>query len=101
MNEAAEEFHFSPRPNRASEVNWHAWSPGAFEEARDTGRPILLSISAVWCHWCHVIDETTYSHPCVIDIINREFVRVRVDNNVRPGIHARYNKGTWLATAFR
>src|SRR5438552_3952082 len=79
MNEAAEEFHFSPRPNRASEVNWHAWSPGAFEEARETGRPILLSISAVWCHWCHVMDETTYSHPSVIDIINREFVLGLVD----------------------
>src|SRR5438477_2647405 len=100
MNEAAEEFHFSPRPNRASEVNWHAWSPGAFEEARETGRPILLSISAVWCHWCHVMDETTYSHPSVIDIINREFVPVRVDNDVRPDINQRYNMGGWPTTAF-
>ena len=100
MNEAAEEFHFSPRPNRASEVNWHAWSPGAFEEARATGRPILLSISAVWCHWCHVMDETTYSHPSVIDIINREFVPVRVDNDVRPDINQRYNMGGWPTTAF-
>src|SRR5207248_10323020 len=100
MNEAAEEFHFSPRPNRASEVNWHAWSKEAFDEARHTGRPILLSISAVWCHWCHVMDETTYSHPSVIDIINREFVPVRVDNDVRPDINQRYNMGGWPTTAF-
>src|SRR6266704_4914542 len=100
MNEAAEEFHFSPRPNRASEVNWHAWSPGAFDEARQTGRPILLSISAVWCHWCHVMDETTYSHPAVIDLINREYVPVRVDNDVRPDINQRYNMGGWPSTAF-
>ena len=100
MSEAAEEFHFSPRANRASEINWHPWSPEAFDEARQTGRPILLSISAVWCHWCHVMDETTYSHPGVIDIINREYVPVRVDNDVRPDINQRYNMGGWPTTAF-
>jgi uncharacterized protein YyaL (SSP411 family) len=100
MSEAAEEFHFSPRANRASEINWHPWSPEAFDEARHTGRPILLSISAVWCHWCHVMDETTYSHPGVIDIINREYVPVRVDNDVRPDINQRYNMGGWPTTAF-
>ena len=100
MSEAAEEFHFSPRPNRAAEINWHAWSPEAFEEARRSGRPVLLSISAVWCHWCHVMDETTYSHAGVIDLINREYVPVRVDNDVRPDINQRYNMGGWPTTAF-
>ncbi len=100
MAEAAEEFHFSPRPNRASEINWHAWSKQAFDEARLSGKPILLSISAVWCHWCHVMDETTYSHPSVIEIINRDYVPVRVDNDVRPDINQRYNMGGWPTTAF-
>jgi uncharacterized protein YyaL (SSP411 family) len=94
------EFHFSPRPNRAAEINWHPWSEAAFEEAKQTGRPILLSISAVWCHWCHVMDETTYSHPGIIDLINREYVPVRVDNDVRPDINQRYNMGGWPSTAF-
>jgi uncharacterized protein YyaL (SSP411 family) len=96
----AGEFHFSPRPNRAAEINWHPWSAGAFEEAKQAGRPILLSISAVWCHWCHVMDETTYSHPGIIDLINREYVPIRVDNDVRPDINQRYNMGGWPSTAF-
>src|SRR5260370_34121256 len=100
MAEAAAEFHFSPRPTRAAEINWHSCAPGAFEEARTTGRPILLSISAVWCHWCHVMDETTYSHSSVIGLINREYVPVRVDNDVRPDINQRYNMGGWPTTAF-
>jgi uncharacterized protein YyaL (SSP411 family) len=100
MGEAEAEFHFSPRPNRAAEINWHTWSPAAFDEARQSGRPILLSISAVWCHWCHVMDETTYSHPGVIDLINREYVPIRVDNDVRPDINQRYNMGGWPSTAF-
>jgi uncharacterized protein len=96
----AGEFHFSPRPNRAAEINWRSWSAGAFEEAKVTSRPILLSISAVWCHWCHVMDETTYSHAGIIDLINREYVPIRVDNDVRPDINQRYNMGGWPSTAF-
>jgi len=100
VEDAGGEFHFSPRPNRAAEINWHPWSEAAFEEAKQTGRPILLSISAVWCHWCHVMDETTYSHPGIIDLINREYVPVRVDNDLRPDINQRYNMGGWPSTAF-
>jgi uncharacterized protein YyaL (SSP411 family) len=98
--DAGGEFHFSPRPNRAGEISWRPWSAGAFDEARAAGRPILLSISAVWCHWCHVMDETTYSHPGIIDLINREYVPIRVDNDVRPDINQRYNMGGWPSTAF-
>src|SRR6266480_601451 len=100
MAEAPQEFHFSPRPNRASEINWRPWSGEAFDAARQTRKPILLSISAVWCHWCHVMDETTYSHPSVIDLIKNEYVPIRVDNDVRPDINQRYNMGGWPTTAF-
>src|SRR5467141_3016199 len=94
------EFHFSPRPNRAAEIEWRGWSEGAFEDARKLDRPILLSISAVWCHWCHVMDETSYSDPGVIDLINSEYVPIRVDNDLRPDINQRYNMGGWPTTAF-
>ena len=97
---AAEEFHFSPRPNRAHEIGWRPWSEAAFDEARRLDKPILLSISAVWCHWCHVMDETTYSNAGVIDLIKNEYVPVRVDNDVRPDINQRYNMGGWPTTAF-
>ena len=94
------ELHFSPRPNRAAEIRWRAWSPEAFEEARSLDRPILLGISAVWCHWCHVMDETTYSNQAVIDHLNRAFVPIRVDNDLRPDVNNRYNMGGWPTTAF-
>ena len=63
-------------------------------------KPILLAISAVWCHWCHVMDETSYSDPEVIRTINKRFVPVRVDNDRRPDVNARYNMGGWPTTAF-
>ncbi|MBI2724342.1 MAG: thioredoxin domain-containing protein [Chloroflexi bacterium] len=93
-------FHFSPRPNRANEIHWRTWGPEAFTEAERDARPILLGISAVWCHWCHVMDETSYSDEQVIQLVNDRFVPVRVDNDQRPDINARYNMGGWPTTAF-
>src|SRR5581483_150392 len=100
MTATAERFHFSPRPNRAHEIGWQPWGEEAFERARREDKPLLLGISAVWCHWCHVMDETTYSDPAVIQLINERFVPVRVDNDERPDINARYNMGGWPTTAF-
>ena len=97
---AGEVFRFSPRPNRAAEINWRHWSVAAFEEAEREGKLVLLSISAVWCHWCHVMDETTYSDPAVIELINKDFIPVRVDSDKRPDINKRYNQGGWPTTAF-
>ena len=98
--EAGRDFHFSPRPNRANEIKWRPWSEKAFGEAASLDRPILLSISAVWCHWCHVMDETTYSNAGVIDLINREYLPIRVDNDLRADVNQRYNMGGWPTTAF-
>ncbi len=94
------EFRFSPRSNRAHEIGWSPWSGEAFARARREVKPILLSISAVWCHWCHVMDETTYSDPAVIAKISERFVPIRVDNDERPDVNARYNMGGWPTTAF-
>ncbi|HEY6325192.1 MAG TPA: DUF255 domain-containing protein [Candidatus Cybelea sp.] len=94
------EFRFSPRPNRAGEIGWMPWGEHAFARAAAEDKPILLSISAVWCHWCHVMDETSYSDSGVIDAIKRSYVPVRVDNDRRPDINARYNMGGWPTTAF-
>jgi uncharacterized protein len=94
------EFRFSPRPNRAGEIAWMSWGEPAFEKARSEDKPILLSISAVWCHWCHVMDETSYSDAGVIEAINRRYVPIRVDNDRRPDVNARYNMGGWPTTAF-
>ena len=94
------DFRFSPRPNRAAEISWRPWGEPAFAEARRLGRPVLLSLSAVWCHWCHVMDETSYSDPRIIAAINEHFVPVRVDNDRHPDVNRRYNMGGWPTTAF-
>lgn len=93
-------LHFSPRPNRAHEINWREWSAAAFADAQSQDKLILLDISAVWCHWCHVMDETSYSDPDIIRLINERYVAMRVDTDQRPDVNRRYNLGGWPTTAF-
>jgi len=95
----ASDFRFSPRPNKANLIRWRSWGQEAFDEAKKGNKLILLSLSAVWCHWCHVMDETTYSDPGIIAVINADFIPVRVDADMRPDIDSLYNQGGWPSTA--
>ena len=81
-------------------INWLEWSDNAFARAKAEDKPILLDIGAVWCHWCHRMDEDTYDQPEVAAFINRYFVPIKVDNDRRPDINARYNMGGWPTTVF-
>ena len=81
-------------------IHWRDWSRDTFDEASQSNRLVLLDLSAVWCHWCHVMDETTYSDPEIVKTINKDFVPVRVDIDKRPDISERYNRGGFPTTAF-
>src|SRR2546427_8832318 len=74
-------------------IQWLDWSKESFEKARAEGKPILLDIKGSWCHWCHVMDETSYSDPSIIDALNKKFVPIRVDTDKRPDVNRRYNMG--------
>ncbi len=81
-------------------VLWLPWSKKSFEKAKELDKPILLGISAVWCHWCHVMDQTTYSDSEVAKLIQEKFIPIRVNRDKRPDIDKRYNMGGWPSTAF-
>jgi uncharacterized protein YyaL (SSP411 family) len=80
-------------------VPWLHWGKKAFYMAEKLDKPILLDISAVWCHWCHMIDRTAYSDKEVAKIIIENYVPVRVDRDQRPDIDKRYNMGGWPTMA--
>ena len=81
-------------------VLWQDWSEEAFDAARAEGKPVLLTLGATWCHWCHVMDQTSYSDQRVIQLINDRFIPVRVDVDQRPDISLRYNQGGYPSVAF-
>jgi uncharacterized protein YyaL (SSP411 family) len=79
-------------------IKWESWSDGVFERAKQENRFVLMDLEAVWCHWCHVMNNTTYSDPKVIDLIKEHYIPVRVDQDARPDISRRYENWGWPAT---
>src|SRR5271170_316268 len=89
-------------------IQWHEWGDDAFAAARRENKPMLLDIGAVWCHWCHVMDRESYDDPEIAQIVNENFIAVKVDRDERPDIDSRYQiavsavsgQGGWPLTAF-
>jgi uncharacterized protein YyaL (SSP411 family) len=89
-------------------IRWHEWGEEAFAAAQRENKPMLLDIGAVWCHWCHVMDRESYDDPEVAQIVNDNFIAVKVDRDERPDIDSRYQaavsaisgQGGWPLTAF-
>ena len=67
-------------------VDWHPWGEEAFAKARETGRPILLSIGYSTCHWCHVMERESFADPTVGAYLDEHFVCIKVDREERPDI---------------
>ena len=89
-------------------IDWHPWGAEPFELARRAGKPLLVDVGAAWCHWCHVMDETTYADPEVARLLRQHFVAVKVDRDEHPEIDRRLQRqvstltgeGGWPLTAF-
>jgi uncharacterized protein len=94
-----EPFRFSPRPNGAHRIHWRPWGRDAFDEAARTDRLVLLNLGAAWCRAAHDMDETTFSDPAVIDMLNRDVVPVRVDGDRSPHVQDRYIGDGWPTNA--
>ena len=82
----------------AGAVQWEKFSQEIFQRARAQHRFVLLDLEAVWCHWCHVMDEKTYRDPAVIRLIGRHYLAVRVDQDANPELSDRYQQWGWPAT---
>jgi uncharacterized protein YyaL (SSP411 family) len=89
-------------------IHWHEWGSEAFEKAQQQNKPVLLDVGAVWCHWCHVMDRESYEDAEIAQIINDNFIAIKVDRDERPDVDSRYQsavqaisgQGGWPLTAF-
>jgi uncharacterized protein len=86
-------------PSLASEpVKWNGWDNDLFTRATAEKRFVILDLEAVWCHWCHVMEKTTYADPQVEDLLASKYLPVRVDQDANPDLSSRYGDWGWPAT---
>ncbi len=83
---------------RPAPLKWQPWSDEVFAQAQREHRFVLLDLEAIWCHWCHVMDETTYKDPHVMRLLNSRYILVKVDQDSRPDLSNRYEDYGWPAT---
>lgn len=79
-------------------VSWQPFNDASQTSAKKGDKLILLNMEAVWCHWCHVMDQKTYSDPEVADYLAKHFVSAREDSDARPDLANRYRAYGWPAT---
>ena len=74
----------------ANPVDWYPWGQEALDLARDSGKPILLSIGYSACHWCHVMAHESFEDAGTAALMNRLFVNIKVDREERPDLDKIY-----------
>src|ERR1700689_1067911 len=83
----------------AAPISWESrWGDAVFAQAAKDHRFVILDLHAVWCHWCHVMDEKTYGDSKVQALIAKHYVAVSVDADSDPDLNARYGDWGWPAT---
>ena len=89
-------------------VDWFPWGDEAFAQAKETGRPLLVSVGYSSCHWCHVMEHESFSDQATAALMNELFVNVKVDREERPDVDAltmeacvtMTGQGGWPTTVF-
>src|ERR1700724_4677829 len=90
---------FAASPTFAAEpIKWSGWDDELFARATAEKRFVILDLEAVWCHWCHVMEKTTYANPQVQELLASKYLPVRVDQDANPDLSSRYGDWGWPAT---
>ncbi|WP_297890354.1 DUF255 domain-containing protein, partial [Sulfurihydrogenibium sp.] len=81
-----------------NEIKWYSFEEG-LKKAKKENKLILLDISAKWCHYCNLMETTTYSDKEIIKIVNNNYVAIKVDADLRKDLNKKYNQGGLPTTA--
>lgn len=88
----------SPLKAEENKIAWKPWGPGIFETAKKENKLVILDLHAVWCHWCHVMEETTYRDSKVMELLQSKFIATEADQDSHLDLSNRYEDYGWPAT---
>lgn len=71
-------------------VDWYPWGEEALKKAKQENKLIFLSIGYSTCHWCHVMEEESFTDTSVAKLLNRDFISIKVDREVYPQLDKKY-----------
>ncbi len=77
-------------------IEWYPWCDEAFEKAKQEDKPLFLSSGAIWCHWCHVMAKECFEDEEIINLLNENFINIKLDRDERPDIDRLYQQAVAL-----
>ncbi len=92
MNRLADERSPYLQHAASQKIDWHPWSEEVFQRAVDEDKPVFLSTGAVWCHWCHVMAKECFENDEIAEMLNDNFICIKLDRDERPDIDRRYQQ---------
>jgi hypothetical protein len=79
-------------------VNWKAWNDKTLNEAKASNKLILISVGYASCHWCHVMEQESFEDSLVAQVMNKNFINIKVDREERPDVDQVYMNAVQLMT---
>ena len=79
-------------------VDWKAWNPETLALAKKENKLIVVSIGYSSCHWCHVMEEESFENDSIANIMNANFINIKVDREERPDVDKVYMNAVQLMT---
>ena len=79
-------------------VDWHAWNKETLKKAKDTKKPIFLSVGYATCHWCHVMAHESFEDEETAKLMNDKFINIKVDREERPDLDYVFQKSLSILT---
>ena len=86
------------RDHAENPVDWYPWGDEALAKARAEDKPIFLSIGYSACHWCHVMARESFSDPKIAEVLNPNYVSIKVDREERPDVDEVYIEAVRILT---
>ncbi len=83
--------------NATNSPQWQPYRADVFQRAAQEKKLVYLYLEAVWCHWCHVMSDTTHQDPKVLAYLNQHYLAVKVDHDAAPDLANRYRNWGWPA----
>ncbi|MSR30069.1 MAG: thioredoxin domain-containing protein [Gemmataceae bacterium] len=107
-NRLAEESSPYLRQHAKNPVDWQPWDKEALGQAAREDKPIFLSIGYSACHWCHVMERESFENPEIANLLNQNFINIKVDREERPDLDQIYmaavqaltGQGGWPMSVF-
>ena len=79
-------------------VDWYPWGPKALSARLREDKPIFLSIGYSACHWCHVMERESFEDAAIAELLNAQFVSIKVDREERPDLDQIYMNAVQIMT---